>query len=73
MTKGLYTLYDRKAGCYGTIFIEHSKETACRLVAEAKIPYKNDMELYQIGEYNMKSGTITAYEKPEFIQNLMEN
>lgn len=72
MKKGIYAIRDRISGDYGTIFLENNEETAKRLVDIAKIPYKSDCELYYLGDYDTKNGTIDSVNKPEFIKNLVE-
>lgn len=68
MKKAIYALKDTKSNNYGTIFLEQNNETAKRLITEAKIPYKKDMELYRLGTYDMEKGILLIEEKT-FVAN----
>lgn len=74
----IYAVYDRKSGVYGTPFVMENDETASRSfldsLAEVRVPtllskFKEDYELFRIGDYDTVIGAITAPEKPEFIAN----
>lgn len=66
MTTNLYALRDLKAECYVNIFDDLNDQTAIRKLAaiaqqnpEAQIiKFKEDYQLYRIGTFDQKSGSI---------------
>ena len=70
----LYTVYDRVAGTYSVPFASANRSTAEREFLEtcSKSPYKLDFEMYVIGLYDVVSGVIEAYEKPDFVRRYDE-
>lgn len=72
MTYKAYTIRDRKANIYSLPFFSFNDETAQRdfrikLKDPANINFADDMELYYIGDIDIKTGEITGCGKPVFI------
>lgn len=69
MKTNLYSIYDRKANFYSAPFSEVNEVCAIRQFQSqyAQHPYKDDFELYFVGEYDNETGIIFAVDKPQFI------
>lgn len=65
----IYTIYDNKAAFYGQPFVAHNAADATRSFQQGAnddqtMICKNpaDYELFEIGEYDIQTGLITAQE-----------
>jgi len=66
MKTGIYAVKDTKIG-FEQPFSMQNDEVAIRAYLKAEIPYKEDTELYKIGEYDNQTGNITP--KVKFMIN----
>lgn len=71
----IYCLYDRKSNTYGTVFTSENNQTAqryfqflCSMPANEMI--RDDVELYVLGNYDPKTGSITDLCK-DFVANFV--
>lgn len=71
----IYSLYDRKSNTYGTVFTSENNQTAqryfqflCSMPANEMI--RDDIELYSVGEFDIKFGVITDVSK-DFVSNFV--
>lgn len=72
MIIGIYSIFDRLAGLYGSPFYQLKKELAVRqfdYVMKNASMVSGDCDLYYLGEYNTETGEIMPVSKPEFIKH----
>lgn len=70
----LYTIYDRITGGYGEVFMAVNDDDCKRKVAYSmqSNPYKEDLQLFAVGSFNIEFGVINAAEKPIFLCNILD-
>lgn len=73
MVYNLYTYYDRVSGMYSAPVPAVNRATAIRsfLEIQKQNPSSKDMEIYEIGTYNVMTGELVA-KKPEFVCTYQE-
>lgn len=71
----IYSIYDRKSNTYGTVFTSDNNQTAqryfqylCSIPANELI--RDDVELYVLGSFDPKTGSITDVCK-DFVSNFV--
>ena len=57
MIQNIYAIRDIKQA-YMSIWTSHNDSTATRIFDNTDIPYRADMELWHLGEYDDEKGTI---------------
>lgn len=69
----LFSIFDRMAGIFFEPFCAQKKELAIRkfrYILQNSPMVASDCDLYALGEYNQETGTVTPYEKPDFVDRL---
>ena len=70
MVLTIYAIFDRLASSYGEPFYAQNDAIAMRrfqyLMANSPM-VQNDCELYALGGYNADTGSLTAFDKPNFV------
>lgn len=74
MNYNIYSIFDRVTGNYGDLCLFRNDEDAKRRVAYSmkENPYKEDLQLYCLGEYNVETGELLPKAKPAFICGVIE-
>lgn len=71
MRYGIYSIYDKVAGLYGSPFVCVNEPVAIRQfnhqIASNLTAEPTDFELYCLGEFDINSGCIAACNKPVFV------
>lgn len=71
----IYSIYDKKAGCFNKPFTHHNDAIATRefqiassdpKIAQLSI-FPDDFDLYYLGDFDDQTGTLLQKEKPQFI------
>lgn len=72
--KGIFSVFDKKAGVYSTPFVSHSLATATRDFGSAVndsssqiSKFASDYELFMVGEWDEDSGLIVSGSSPVFV------
>lgn len=78
-TRNMFMLYDNKSKMWHTPFFQKSKVEAIRYVIHISSPedsilgkYKNDFELYYVGDHFERTGEISIEDPPEFMGTLKQ-
>lgn len=67
----LYSCYDKVAGTYAAPYVADREEVARRSFIDAlrKHPFRSDMQLYCLGQFDQNTGVIVVPDKPVFIMD----
>jgi hypothetical protein len=75
----VFAVFDSKAKTYGSLIVHPQVEVAIRSFSSAVsnsqsflAQFPDDYSLYQLGFYDDNSGSISCFEKPEFIVGAAE-
>lgn len=73
MIYNLYSYYDRVSGLFSAPVPAVNRATAIRsfLEVQKQNPSANDVEIYEVGSYNITTGELVA-KKPEFVCTYQE-
>lgn len=73
MIYNLYSYYDRVSGLYSAPVPAVNRATAIRsfLEVQKQNPAAKDVEIYEVGSYNISTGEIIA-KKPDFVCTYQE-
>lgn len=75
MNMKLFTILDKVTGIYGDIFAAVNVAQAFRkfyYLMKNSPMVQADCSLYELGEYDTSTGSITLCDKPEFLTNYDE-
>lgn len=69
MIYNLYSYFDRVSGVYSSPMPSVNRASAIRGFIHnlENAPEKLDMELYEVGTFNVSDGSITGVERPVFV------
>ena len=75
---GIYSVYDRKAKSYISLFLADTDGLAMRMVSTAArdtttslYQYAEDFTLYLLGDFDVLSGLLTSCEPPQFVETVL--